>query len=152
MSIQYVSGDPFLTRMQTLAFGYNVQARSENDPLGMQLQQKYPAALATFRKQAQAGRIKSGDIWLWRETAPRIALFVVRDSAVGATRPRYVDRVALQLVRDYQLMGVQSLAIAPLGRTGETHSIKEAMELVLSRCPFPLIVYEKYSPGMDAEG
>ncbi|MEL6149000.1 MAG: hypothetical protein AAFU54_05205 [Chloroflexota bacterium] len=151
MPITYLSGDPFLTRMQTLAFGYNAQARSENDPLGAQLQQRYPAALATYRKQAHSGRVKAGDVWIWRETTPRMALFVVRDSVVGATRPRYVDRVALQLVRDYQLTGIQSLAIAPPGRDGEWESIKEVLELVLNACPFPLVVYEKYVPGVDAE-
>ena len=151
MPIQYVQGDPFLTKMQTLAFGYNMRAKTENDVIGSALEQRYPAAIATFRKQANSNRIKTGDVWIWTESSPRIALLVVRDSSVGATRSRYVDNAALKLIRDYRLQGIESLAIAPLGREAEIASIKEALNLLMGKCPFPLVVYDKYIAGVQAE-
>lgn len=151
MPVRYVSGDPFLTRQQTLAFGYNARARVETTPLGMEISRRYPAALATFRKQVQRGRVKAGDLWVWRETVPQLALMIVRDSSVGATRPRYVDAACLRISRDFALEGIRSLAIAPLGRAEEAASVREALDLLLPPCPLPIIVYETYQPGVDAE-
>ena len=151
MPLTYTTGDPFLTRQQTLAFGYNVQARTENTPLAMELQRRYPAALATFRKRARSGQLKPGDLWVWRESVPRLAVMVVRASSVGATRPRYVDSAALRLSRDYLIEGITSVAVAPLGRADETPSIKEALNLLLPASPLSIIYYQAYTPGIDGE-
>lgn len=151
MPIQYVSGDPLLTPSQTLAFGYNARARSEVTPLAEELHRRYPAAFSSFRKQARSERIAVGDLWLWRESQPRLAFMVVRETSVGATRPRFVDAVALRIFRDYYLEGISSLAIAPLGRDHEANSIHEALELLLGKCALPITIYTDYLPGVQAE-
>lgn len=149
--MQYISGDPFLTKMQTLAIGYNALARTEVTPIAQELHRRYPAALAAYRKQIRQGKLNAGDLWLWRESQPRLAFMVVRESSVGATRPRYVDSACLRIARDYALEGITSLAIAPLGRDEEWHSIREALDMLLPQCPIPIIVYEQYIPGVNAE-
>ena len=151
MPLTYVSGDPFLSPAQTLAFGYNARARSETTPLLMELQQRYPAAFSSYRKQYNQERITTGDLWLWRESIPRLAFMVVRATSVGATRPRFVDKAALRIARDYQLEGITSLAIAGLGRDHELPSIREALELMLAKSSLSIVVYEAYMPGVAAE-
>ncbi len=151
MPVTYVTGDPFLTKQQTLAFGYNVRARTENTPLAMAFQQRYPAVFATYRKRANSGRLRAGDLWVWRDSSPRLAVMVVRESAVGATRPRYVDSAVLRLTQDYQREGITSLAIAPLGRESEVSSIRAALDLLLPGCPLDVLVYEHYQPDVPAE-
>jgi len=137
--------------MQTLAFGTNAQGRTEVTPLADELHRLYPAAFATYRKQARAGRITPGDLWVWRESTPRLAFMVVRASAVGATRPRFVDAAALKLARDHRLLGITSLAIAPLGRDDEQPSIQDALDLLLPLTDLPVTAYTRYTPGHAAE-
>jgi hypothetical protein len=151
MPLTYTSGDPFLTKQQTLGVGYNARARTETSPLAMELLRRYPTAFAACNKQIERGRLKTGDLWLWRESAPVLAFMIVRESSVGATRPRYVDAVALRIVRDYQLEGITNLAIAPLGRVEEQPAIREALDLLLPNCPLPVIAYERYLPGVQSE-
>lgn len=152
MPLTYIAGDPLLTKMQTLAFGTNAQGRTEVTPLADELHRLFPAAFATYRKQARAGRVQPGELWVWRESAPRLAFMVVRASAVGATRPRYVDAAALRLARDHRLEGITSVAIAPLGRDEEGPSIREALEMLLPLADLPVVAYTRYLPGVMGEG
>lgn len=151
MPLTYLTGDPLLTRMQTLAIGYNARATTETTPLAMALQQRFPVAFASYRKQVNRGRVQAGHLWVWRESTPYLAFMVVRESAVGATRPRFVDAVALRILRDHTLEGISSVAIAPLGTKEEIPSIREALELLLPKCPIPVVVYQAYIPNVDAE-
>jgi hypothetical protein len=122
-----VSGSPWETTAQVLAFGYNARGRTEVAPLQTTLQYRHPAAFAAFGKQARAGRIPPGSLWVWREAQPYLGFLVVRETAVGATRLRYVQAAALTLARDYALEGFTSLAIASLCPPGELPPIREAL-------------------------
>jgi len=144
-------GDPLLTGQQTLAIGVNVRARTENTPLALELQRRYPSAFATYNKQIRRARLQVGDVWIWRESTPYLAFLIVRESSVGATRPRYVDAAMLRLIRDGRLEGIKSLAIAPLGRDDELPSILEALQLTLPMAKFPVVIYSHYAPNVAAE-
>jgi len=151
MPLTYTEGDPFLTNMQTVGVGVNVQARSEVTPFNAELARRYPTAVASFRKQARAGRVGEGDVWVWRDSTPRLAFCVVRSAPTGATRPRFVDRVAHRLARDHALDGIMSIALGPLGRAAELASIREALALVLPTSPLPVVAYTAYLPGVAGE-
>lgn len=151
MPISYVMGDPLLTRCQTLAIGHNRRAREEVDVFQNAIRQKYPAAYSTYSRLCQKDRLQSGNVWISHETTPKLAFLVVRESSVGATRARYVDAVALQISRDYQLLGIQSLAIAPLGRPEEWAEHREILSRWLGQAPFPVVIYDAYQPGVRAE-
>ena len=152
MTITYVNGDPLLTKAQLLAFGYNARGRSEVGPFTTELLNRYPAAFATYNKQCRSGRITAGQLWIWHESQPKLGFMVVRDSAVGATRLRYVDALALLLARDYQRDNIQNVAIAPLGDTAEWMHIKPVLEQWLQPSSLPCTIYETYLPGISAEG
>jgi len=151
MPITYVSGDPLLTRAQTLAFGHNARGRSELGALETALLHRYPAAFATYGKNCRSRRIKPGAFWTWRESQPHLAFLVVRETSVGATRVRFVESALMTLARDYRLHSLISLAIAPLATSLEWTVLKPVVDYWLRACPLPVTVYEQYVPGVAAE-
>lgn len=151
MTITYLSGDPVLTQTQVLAFGHNALGRSEMGALETELFTRYPAAFATFGKHCRSGRIKAGQMWLWRETQPMLGFMVVRASPVGATRLRYVEDIALTLARDYLLDNIRSIAIAPLGSSEEWPHLQPVLAHWLEPASLPCYVYKQYLPDVQAE-
>ncbi|MBZ0300357.1 MAG: hypothetical protein K8J31_11470 [Anaerolineae bacterium] len=151
MPVTYLSGDPLLTRAQILAVGHNARGRAELGALETLLFTRQPAAFASYSKHCRSGRITAGQLWIWRESQPMLAFLAVRASAVGATRVRYVESIALTLARDYQRDGIRSIALAPLGSREEWPYLKPVLDRWLSRSALPCIVYEQYLPGVQAE-
>lgn len=152
MTILTVSGDPTLTRAQILAFGWNVLGRSETNPLAMTLQDRYPAAFASFGKRARNGSIKTGTLWTWRETAPALGFMVVRESPYGTTRLRYVEAIAMTLARDYKREGIQTIALVlPETAAYDAVSFRSALDHWLKAVSLSVIVYEKYLPDVRAD-
>ena len=151
MTVTYVSGDPLLTQAQTLAFGHNARGRTELGTLATELLHRHPAAFATYGKLCRSGRIKPGTFWIWRESVPFLAFWVVRETAVGATRLRFVESNLMTLVRDYRLHGLTSLTIAPLDDEVAWQALKPVMDYWLSGSPLAVHVYEHYLPGVAGE-
>lgn len=151
MPITFVSGDPFLTQAQILAFGHNAKGRTEIGTFETALLNRYPAPFATHRRKCQKNRVKSGEYWLWRETKPHLMFMVIRESSVSATRLRYVQAVALTIARSYQMQGYKSIAIAPLGNKLERPEIHKILEVWLRKISLPVIVYEDYLPDVQAD-
>lgn len=151
MPLVYVSGDPLLTRAQTLAFGHNLRARTEVGPLETVLLSRFPAAFATYRKQCQSGRLRAGQFWLWRESQPHLAFCVLRETPQGVSRLRFLESVLMTVARDYPLYNLSSLAFAPLVSREEWPSVRPLLDFWLARSPLPVTVYETYQPGIQAE-
>jgi hypothetical protein len=152
MPLTYVTGDPLLTHAQTLAFGHNTKAQNELSPLQNMLYQRYPTAFAAFRKQCRAGRLRGGDYWLWRETAPQLLFLIFRDSASGATRLRYVDSALLRLAQHYTQENIHSLALVLPEDDGERLETRLLLERWLITSRLPIVVYEGYLRDVAAEG
>jgi hypothetical protein len=151
MPITYVFGDPILTQAQSLAFGHNAIGRTETGLFPMLMLRKYPAAFATYRKQCRAERISAGEQWLWHESKLKLIFMIIRDSPVGATRLRYVQNIAMTIARDYRLLGITSLAVAPLGTAQEWPEIRKILDTWFSKCELPVFVYDEYLTGVQAE-
>jgi hypothetical protein len=151
MPLVYVSGDPLLTQMQTLGFGFNARAAAEVGALETRLVDRYPAAFSSYRKSCGSGRIKPGAIWMWRESRPFLAFLVIRESAQGAARLRFLEAVMMTIARDYRLYGLESLALAPLGSREEWPLLKPVVDYWLTDCPLPVVIYEQYLPGAAGE-
>ncbi len=134
-----------------LAFATNAQGRAEVNPLYTQLQNRYPAAFASYGKQCRQQRIQTGQLWLWRENRPFLGFMVVRASTVGATRLRYIEAIVLKLARDYRREGIQSIAIIQPGTALEWPALKPVLNRWLTNLNLPCVVYEQYLPGVRAE-
>lgn len=151
MPITFVTGDPLLTQAQTLLFAHNARGRTELGALETALLHQYPPAFSAYGKACRSERVKAGDYWIWRESAPMLCFCVVRESSVGATRLRYVQGAIHKLARDYRLDSIKSLAIAPIGTRLEWTEIKTVMVGVLKASPLPIFLYEAYVPGQRAD-
>ncbi|HRF98515.1 MAG TPA: hypothetical protein PLZ51_25080 [Aggregatilineales bacterium] len=142
MPVQFVIGDPLATTAQVLAFGHNARGRTELGVFETRLMQTHPPAFAMYQKQCRAGQIKAGDLWLWRENTPQLMFMAVRDSSVGATRLRYVQANAIRIAREYPLLGIKSLAIAPLGNPYEWAEIRQILAMWLDKTKLDVTIYE----------
>ena len=74
----------------------------------------------------------------------------MRDSSVGATRLRYVQKVLITIARDYTLYNMPSLAIAPLGNQYERSEIEALYHTWLKHTALPVVVYQAYQAGVAA--
>ncbi len=151
MAVIYVAGDPLLTSAQTLAFGYNAEGKTEVGGLGITLLTRYPAAFSSFSRQSRSGQVKPGGYWIWRDSKPQLMFLAIRQTPVGATRMRYVEAVMMTLARDHRLELLHSLAIAPLTTSPEWTAIKSLIDHWLGNCGLPVVVYNRYVPGVRAE-
>lgn len=148
MTITYVRGDILLSRAPVLGFGFNAQGAAEVTPLITACMDRFPAAFAAFRKQTRAGRIRPGDVWLWREAKPWLALLAVRQNASGASRPRYVESVAQTLARDWRRAGIARIALARLGEPLEWPMLRSVLDYWLASIPLEVVVYEEHLSGV----
>jgi len=120
--------------------GFNPRGKIEMNPLATRLYDQFPAAFATFRKQCRSGRIKPGMLWIWSESQPRLLFMVVRESAVGMTRLRFVENALMTLARDYLLYGVESLALVPMGDEGEWTALRPVVDYWMGMSSLPVQV------------
>ncbi len=148
MPLSFVRGDIFLSRAQVLAFGINAHGGAESDPYFTALLDRYPAALATFRKQTRAGRIQPGMVWIWRENVPWVALLAVRERASSATRPRYVESAAQRIAHDWPQEGIRTLALARPGDWGDWPNLRLALLNWLENSSLRVVVYEDHLPAI----
>ena len=151
MSLTFVTGDPLLTKAAVLAIGQNAKGRTEMDSFSMTIMQEYPAAFSSYIRQARKGRQKGGDLFIWSEAKPHLLFLTVRDSSVGATRLRYVQKALISIARDYTLYNMASLAIAPLGNAYERSEIESLYHTWLKHIALPVVVYHEYQAGVAAE-
>jgi hypothetical protein len=142
MPLTLITGDPLTTDADVLAFGYNARGRNELDALIVQLQYRQPAAFSAYGKRTRAGKVKTGEIWVWREAKPALAFLAVRESSTGASRVRYVYGSLASLLRDAALSGWGSIAIAALAPPMEMPALMPVLREVCATTSVDVRVYE----------
>lgn len=151
MPLHYVTGDPAFTNAHTLAIGYNAAGRTETGACEMRLMRQFPAGFADYTRDAKRGRHKTGSIHLWATSTPNLLFLTVRESAVGATRLRYVQTALTTLARDYTRHSITSLALAPLGSDYERDDLHILYERWLQSLPIPIAIYTTYEANIPAD-
>lgn len=142
MPITFTQGDPDLAQTAVLAFGYNERGKSEVTPFITQLQHRFPAAFATYKRLCNDDKIRAGEYWIWRESKPALMFMVVRQTSAGATRLRYVEAITMSLARDYRLELISSLTIAALCDPLQWSTVKPALERWFNRSSLPVLACE----------
>lgn len=151
MPLKFVSGDPLLTKCAILALAHNTKGQTEMDVLTQRIMQKCPPAFSNYEQRCRKNKQNSGDLFLWAESKPKLLFLTVRDSGVGATRLRYVQKCLMTIARDYKLLTIKSLAIAPIGNAHERSEIKSLYETWFGKLTPNIIVYENYEAGLEAD-
>lgn len=143
MPLEFITGDPLLCATDALAIGYNAKGRTELDAFTMKMMRAFPVAFSVYMRRCRQEKQKGGDIFLWLESKPKLIILTIRDSNVGATRLRHVQKCLIELSRDYALLGIKSLAIAPLGTKLEASEIKPLYLQWFGNSKLPVVVYEE---------
>ena len=151
MPLYTVAGDPLFTRCQTLALGYNARGQSESRDELVAIVQEYPVTFASFQRQTRKDKIVAGNIWMWTESIPQLQIWIMRDSAFGASRIRYVQSIAMSFARDYLLYGINSLALVRPGTDIEYPEFQPILQQWLNPLPIPIYLYETYTAGVQAD-
>lgn len=141
MSITFIQGDIFLTQAQAIAVGLNSTGRLEVSSLYTTLQDRYPVFVSEYRKQARAGLLTPGHMWIWREGQPWLVGLVIREAPQGATRLRYVEAALLNLYKNWEHEGLQSLAIQQLAEDSEWPVVRRLIMDYLGEIKLPVSVY-----------
>jgi len=115
------------------------------------LMQRFPAPFSVYRRACRREKVRPGVPWFWMQSYPHFAFLPVRQTAVGATRLRFVQSVLLMLARDYTLHNIQSIAFAPLGNPDEWREIQPMITQWLGSLHIPVVVYAEYQAGVGAE-
>lgn len=151
MAIHFVQGDIGLTGAQSLVLGLNTRGQVDVTPLEIALRDQYPVFFSEYRRMARNSLLSGGKVWIFRESQPWFVGMVVRDSARGITRLRYVEQALTQLRLEWQREGLESIAIAPLGDEIEWPALRALLEELLIYLPIPIFIYETYLPGQKAD-
>jgi hypothetical protein len=151
MPLKFVSGDPLLTKCDMLAIAHNAKGRTEVDVLAMRLMREFPTAFSSYVQRCRRDKQKGGDLFFWIDTKPKLLFLTVRDSSVGATRLRHVQKCLMTIARDYKLYHMKSLALIPIGTPYEQLEIKPLYETWFSKMTLPVIVYENYQDSVQAD-
>lgn len=149
--IQFVSGDPLLTRAPFLAIGHNARGRTELGAFETAALLGYPAPFASYQRRCRQGKQTAGMFWMWYDAKPSLLFCTVRESSVGATRLRYVQSILMAIARDHALYNIRGLALAPLGNAYERPEILPLIEMWLGKIALPVMVYTEYIAGVTAD-
>lgn len=151
MPLKFVSGDPLLTQCDVLALPHNARGQTETDALAGHLMRQFPAAFSSYVQRCRRDKQPGGELFHWMQTKPRLLFLTVRDSNVGATRLRHVQKCLVTIARDYKLHGIRSLALAPLGSAYERVEIRPLYETWFKNLALPVVIYETYQEGLKAD-
>lgn len=151
MPLKYVSGDPLLTKCEMLAIAHNAKGRTEVDALNQHLMQKFPTAFSSYVQRCRRNKQDGGDLFIWTQTKPQLVFLTVRDSSVGATRLRHMQKCLMTIARDYKHYNMKSLALVPIGNTHERPEIIPLYETWFNKITLPVIIYENYEAGLAAD-
>lgn len=149
--IKTVPGDVFQTDLQAIAIGLNANGRLGTSPLYTVLHDRYPVFVSAYHKRTRAEALALGTVWIWQDSHPWIVGLIVRETPQGATRLRYVETAMLNLVKDWERLGLRSLAVAPLANTDEWSAARQIVEHYGAQMALPIVIYSAYVPGIAGD-
>lgn len=151
MSLTFVRGDIFLTRCQTIMLGLSANGQLDASELHRALYDRYPVFVSDYRRRARGAALIPGTIWVWREARPWICAAILRETPHGTLRPRFVESVMLKLVQASSAEGLGNLALMRFDDGIDWPAARTNVASFVTAAALPVIVYEDYLPGIDAE-
>lgn len=152
MTVEYISGDLFLSRAQTLAHGVNCRGRM-GAGIAVEFRRRFPKMYKDYRQRCHREELRPGDLFLWKDSTPWILNLATQDRTSGA-RFTFVEACLTRLARDYANEGITSLAMPRIaaGLGGLVWSeVRELIDSILGPLPIPLFVYDEYVEEVAAD-
>lgn len=152
MSIHYVTGDLFLSRVQTLAHGVNCRGRM-GAGIAREFRRRFPEMFNEYRRLCHNGRLRPGEVHLWKDE-PKWVLNLATQDVIEQAQLSFVRGALIRVAENYNSMGITSVAVPRIasGLGGiEWAIVREEIEELWGSLPIPIFVYEVYREGITAD-
>lgn len=163
--IRNVEGDILLSKAQVIAHGIAPQDHFDSG-LALALRERWPSMVRDYRHAAHSKAPKSGEIWVWSgvdgDGGVRTIVNLLTQSMMGQGPSSLPGKASLEnvghclkeLARYIEAEGITSVALPRLA-TGvgglQWSDVKPVIEKHLSDLKIPVLVYEVYQKGVQAD-
>ena len=151
MSVQFLRGDIFRSRAQTIAHGCNCRGRM-GAGIAREFKRRYPRMFKEYKRRCHGGLFVPGGHYLHKESSPWVLNLATQD-AVGGAQIEFVEHCLSEFTEYYEEEGITSLAMpriaAGLGGL-DWKEVKALIDEILSRVSIPVFVYEEFQQGLKA--
>ena len=152
MGIQFLTGDIFYSKAQTIAHGCNCRGRM-GAGIALEIKRRYPRMFKEYRRRCHKGLFAPGGYFLHKESTPWILNLATQGTIDGA-EAGHVERCFRELPQYYGQEGITSLAVpriaAGLGGL-EWQDVRRLICEILGPMTIPIFVYEDYQRGSRAD-
>lgn len=83
--------------------------------VALEFRRRFPKMFEEYRRICQAGKLRPGQIWLYREEHPWILNFAVKNDWKQPSRIDWVKSCLVKFVASYRRLGIHSVAMPWLG-------------------------------------
>ena len=152
MPIQYVTGDLFLSKAHTIAHGVNCEGKM-GAGVAVEFRRFFPDMYKEYRKLCHKNILKAGSYFLWKEGTPWVLNLATQSGKRGA-KIYYVENVLQCLAENCGHEGISSIALPRIasGLGGlKWGTVKSIIDTHLGELSIPVVVYENYIQGLEAE-
>jgi O-acetyl-ADP-ribose deacetylase (regulator of RNase III) len=112
--ITFVQGNLFDSAAQVLTNTVNCVGVMGKG-IALEFKGRYPAMFTEYRSRCERGEVRPGQPYLWEDDRVQILNFPTKRDWRESSRLEDIDQGLQYLVRHYQDMGIQSIALPPLG-------------------------------------
>ena len=156
--IKKVRGDILLSKAQAIAHGIAPHDHF-GQGLALALRERYPAMAKDFRHYCHLQNPKAGHSWLWAGPDRVIICLMTQEVAPnhhahpGKATTHNVNRALRELMNIIKEQNVKSVALPRLATgVGGLHwdEVEPLINQHLAGAGIPIIVYETYEPGQEA--
>ena len=112
--LKIVHGNIFESQMQTLTNPVNCVGVM-GAGLALEFKRRYPKMFTAYQLQCTRKELMAGELRLFKESNRWILNFPTKINWRQPSRLEYIEQGLVRLARDYQSMGIESIALPPLG-------------------------------------
>jgi hypothetical protein len=123
----------------------------EVNPLETLLRDQYPVLFSEYRRMGRNEEFTPGQVWFFKDSQPWFVGVMIRETANGVSRLRFLEQAMVTLGHTYQRESLRSLAVAPMGSDWEWVGLKAVLQEYLHPLPIPVFLYEAYVPAQKPD-
>jgi O-acetyl-ADP-ribose deacetylase (regulator of RNase III) len=144
----YLRNSIFDSPAQTLVNTVNLEGVMGKG-IAAEFKARYPSMFKEYRHLCQSGKLKIGDLHLWRGPDKWVLNFPTKTTWRKPSEMSYIEEGLKKFVLSCSDMGVTSISFPPLGCGNgqlDWSDVKPVMESYLKRLPIHVYVHDRQVP------
>jgi len=113
-TLSYRKGDIFDSTAQVLVNPVNCKGHMGKG-LALAFKQKYPSMFASYQQECRDGKLRIGQLTLYKASTPWILNFPTKDHWRDDSKVEYLEEGLQYFVAHYKTLGIKSIAFPKLG-------------------------------------